>query len=195
MSNATRVPLAQAARVADQFVTLIAPACHQIVVAGSVRRKRPDVGDIEIVAQPKIETRMVGLFADQPVVEDRLAAQLEYLLIGGEIEKRETGKAWGPKHKILRYGDATIDLYTPAEPERFGLILAIRTGPAEWSNALVTPQSQRTRTGRDGMLPDVYRVRDGWLTWRTSGERIPTPTELSLFAALGLPYLAPEDRR
>lgn len=113
------------------------------------------------------------------------------------IERRaagETGRlAWGPSYKRLSFEGYPFDLFTP-EAARFGLILTIRTGPAAWSHQLVTPRGTKTRDGRDGLMPPYLRVREGWLTERTSGRRIPTPTERDVFDHMQLRWLEPEDR-
>ena len=58
----TRVPLARAQVVAAEVVALLAPACERIEIAGSVRREKTDVGDIEIVCTPSV------YHASQPVL-------------------------------------------------------------------------------------------------------------------------------
>jgi DNA polymerase/3'-5' exonuclease PolX len=196
-SATTRMARAEADAIAQQFVRAIADACDQVFIAGSLRRAQPTVGDIEIVAVPKVETRMAGLFRDEPVIEDRLAARLEYMLIGGDVRKRrsESGAtAWGPKHKRLVFEGAPVDLFC-ADADRLGVILAIRTGPADYSHALVSPEGMRLPgNSRLGMLPNRYRVQDGRLIYRVSGQPIPTPTERGFFDLIGVPYLEPQNR-
>lgn len=48
-----RVPLVEARALADDLVGLLEPFAERIEVAGSVRRERPDVGDLELVAIPR----------------------------------------------------------------------------------------------------------------------------------------------
>jgi DNA polymerase/3'-5' exonuclease PolX len=42
--------------IADRVRDLLAPHCDRIEIAGSIRRQKADVGDIEIVAIPKTVT-------------------------------------------------------------------------------------------------------------------------------------------
>ena len=95
--------------------------------------------------------------------------------------------------KLLTYNDTPIDLFMP-ERARFGWILAIRTGPAAFSNALVTPRGATTKSGRRGLLPERYAARDGWLVERLSGQRIETPDESDVFRLLELEYREPWER-
>jgi len=52
---ARRVSLAEAAADAEAFVAAVSPWCERIEVAGSVRRGKRDVGDVEYVVIPKFE--------------------------------------------------------------------------------------------------------------------------------------------
>jgi DNA polymerase/3'-5' exonuclease PolX len=191
------MPAREAERVANRFAALIAGCCEQLVIAGSLRRMRADVGDIEICAVPQVVDRPTGLFAEitEPLnLLDEILGRMER---EGEISRRAAGEsqrtAWGPYYKRLSFEGYPFDLFTPEAP-RFGLILTIRTGPAAWSHQLVTPRGTKTRDGRDGLMPTYLRVQDGWLTERTSGRRIPTPTERDVFDHMQLRWLEPEDR-
>ncbi len=50
----------QALEIAERTKALLAPHCERIEIAGSIRRKKPHVKDIEIVAIPK--SYNIGLF-------------------------------------------------------------------------------------------------------------------------------------
>lgn len=193
----TRMDATFAARVAERFADIIDASCEQVVIAGSLRRLQPTIGDIEIVCVPKWGDRATGLFDEMVTRVNLLDEQCEHMLTTGAIRKRPRADGatfWGPKAKYLTFEGVPVDLFCP-DAERFGIILAIRTGPAAFSNALVTPRGQKTRAGRDGLMPSYLKQQDGWLTYRTSGERIPTPTEERAFEVLKLRYIAPEDRR
>lgn len=198
-STVTRLPAHEAEAIAKRFIRRIEDACLQVEIAGSLRRLLPDVGDIEIVAVPRVESvPSLDMFGEVTQVGevDFLGVHLAALLDSGLIQKRprSDGKTfWGPKAKYLTFDGTPIDLFTPSA-ERWGLILAIRTGPWQFSNALVTPRSQKTREGRRGLLPDHLRVQDGWLTERMSGRRIETPEERDVFELLKLRWIEPEHR-
>lgn len=195
----SRMDLAEAEAAAERFVAEIADACEQIVVAGSIRRRQQDVGDIEIVVVPAT-IEISGLFAEYPGERcDVLDAALNLMANdpGSGVERRATNghSAWGPKYKRLSFEGAPIDLFS-CDADRFGLILAIRTGPAWYSHQLVTPKDRRIQQGeRPGLLPPHMKVTDGWLTYRVSGQRIPTPTEEGFFETIGQPYIEPWERR
>lgn len=189
-----RMQRPEAVEIAKRFVELIEPYTDRLVVAGSLRRRLASIGDIEIVAVPKVETLPIGfpdMFGEQAMGEvDYLDATMTMLLDKGKVQKRLDANGsprWGMTLKYLTFEGARVDLFTPSA-ERFGLILAIRTGPWQLSRWFVTQKSKR------GALPDHLVVRDGWVHYRTSGERIPTPDEESFFSLLGIPWIPPQDR-
>ena len=206
-ATSTRMPAREAARVAASFIAKIADVVDRVEVAGSLRRRLPTCGDIEICAVSKHEQRYQrDMFGEvvEIVDADLLAARLTSLLKDGLVSKRETNGrgVWGSKHKRLSFDSAPIDLFC-CDAERWGVILAIRTGPHPFSHQLVTERGKTVVVGtgpngrpitREGLLPKIYRVQDGWLTYRVSGERIPTPTEEALFELLRLRAHAPWER-
>jgi len=48
-----RVPLAEGELLAEEIAIELAPLSEYLIIAGSIRRRRPEVGDIEIVVLPK----------------------------------------------------------------------------------------------------------------------------------------------
>jgi hypothetical protein len=54
MSTATRIPLTQAVTIAEEVCTTLRPFCARLEVAGSIRRRRDSIGDLELVAIPKM---------------------------------------------------------------------------------------------------------------------------------------------
>src|SRR4030095_4366215 len=156
-----------------------------------LRRRLAYVGDIEVVAVPKTDQTRADLLGDVLVEHDLLGARMQALLEDGIVTKRLDRNGtprWGPTLKYLTYRDTRVDLFCP-EASRLGWILLLRTGPAAFSRQLVVRRGQRTKDGRPGLLPARLLPRDGWLTWRVSGERIATPTERDAFDALHRPAL------
>lgn len=192
MAAGTRVPLAEAQVLADELRTLLQPVCLQIEVAGSIRRQRPDVADIELLAIPLWQARF-DLFGEsnQPPIS-QLELLCQDLIDDGTFGIRHAN---GAKYKALRFKGIPVDLFT-ADPHNWGLLFAIRTGPALWSKRLVTEQ----RYG--GWLPGHLQVKDGHL-WRRDPDKtrdvgrdnmIPVPNEAALFKMLARPFQRPEER-
>jgi DNA polymerase/3'-5' exonuclease PolX len=207
-----RIPLAEAEALAAEVVTLLSPACTRIAVAGSIRRRVLAPGDIEIVAIPRFELRAdvehVGLFDtdELPQVSVNLLDELcSRLLVDGTFHGRldKNGRAAiGPKYKRLIYREFALDLFV-GTTANWGVLFAIRTGPAAFAHAFVTLRGQKTRTlyaggahvSRPGLLPIGMRVGEGNQLFGGDGRVIPTPEEEDFFRAINLPYVAPEQRR
>jgi DNA polymerase/3'-5' exonuclease PolX len=60
MSDNEKRPYAQMMTIARAVVERLRPACQRIEIAGSLRRHRPMVGDIEICAIPIMPTDLFG---------------------------------------------------------------------------------------------------------------------------------------
>jgi DNA polymerase/3'-5' exonuclease PolX len=189
MSSAARIPLGRARHLACEVVALLRDRCERIEVAGSIRRARPDVGDVEIVCVPRISETVAGLFGDRLERRNELDALCQDLIERGVFAHRLASNgqhAFGERLKRLTYGGVALDLFSVLPPAEWGVILAIRTGPAEFSRRLVT----RRRSG--GLLPDWLRVQDGAI-WH-GADPVPTPEEADVFRLLGLPNIPPAER-
>lgn len=176
----TTMPIAR--RLAD----IIHPACHQIHIAGSLRRRKPTVHDIEIVCQPRVE-HVTDLFGH--AIDDytpALDAILDQLIEAGELTPIKNGERF--KQYIVNPSGIHFDLFIILPPAQYGAILAIRTGPAHYSQWLVTSRQ------KGGAKPSHLDQRDGAL-WE--GDRLLlAPTEEAYFALLGIsPVPDPPDRQ
>lgn len=191
MSEGQPIEYAPALHAAREFVSLIAGACERIEVAGSIRRGRRWVHDIEIVAMPKFSTIEVpdGLFGSKPMPVSALALLLEDLLTRGTLTRElPDGRKGvnGPKFKQFGIGVFKVDLFIVTPPAQWGTILLIRTGPDEFNKTLV-------RSIHDGgCCPMGMRFEEGQLLDR--GQPVPTPEEEDVFGALGLAYVPPSHR-
>jgi DNA polymerase/3'-5' exonuclease PolX len=193
---ADRMLRPDAIKIARAFVDAIEDCTERLVVAGSLRRRLAMIGDVEVVAVPKVERVVGGLFEDQERDVDLLAARMQDLLDQGRIERRldkNLSPRWGPTLRYLLFQGARVDLFTPSD-DRFGWILLLRTGPAAFSRQLVVERGRRTKDNRPGLLPPLIVPRDGRLTWRVSGERIETSSERDIFELFNLPYQEPWER-
>lgn len=186
-----RIPTDLAQATAEKLVDLLAPFCTRLEIAGSLRRgQRPDVGDIELICEPAFANRL-ALFEEIPAVQDLLEDRLDALLMGATIQHAPAyanrRAPWGPRYKRLVFDTLPVDLFIVRPPASWGAELIIRTGPWQFSKALVTPRAQ------GGLMPAYLKMREGAL--HRGAERIPTPTEADLFRLYSLDYLEPADRR
>lgn len=184
------------------------PYCHRVAIAGSVRRCRPIVGDVELVCVPKPgrpTQGQVGLFDSElhaEPVDDQLTAYLRDRIHDptSPWALRLNAKGvptFGPVNKYLFYGDGPVDIFT-AHPSTFGMLFFVRTGDAEW---VVHAMAEFRRQGRrahpyggvevpvDGDVAAEPLSPSRW-AWA----EVLCPTEETVFGLLGWPFVEPEDR-
>lgn len=101
------IPLATARATADRLVAAFTPHCARIEIAGSVRRGRPQVNDLDLVIQPR-DTSNLAVAVAQAADETRRITMY--------------GSIW----QVVVNG-IIVDLYL-ARPEQWGMILLARTG-------------------------------------------------------------------
>ncbi len=183
--------LSEARKAAYEVIDLIGHTCEQIEIVGSVRRGKPEPKDIEVLVAPKFSADQFGLFDDGPTetVNQQLAL-VKSLLANGTFEHRPDKNGvncCGAGMQRLRYRGVALDIFGVIAPSQWGVVKAIRTGPADFTRAFVT---QRCEGGR--ILQTGMRIQDGGLYDR--GVLIPTPTEKDFFEAIGTSWVNPEDR-
>jgi DNA polymerase/3'-5' exonuclease PolX len=180
-----KIPLADAERHAADLVGLLESACERIAVAGSIRRRKPEVGDIEIVAIPSMG---FDLFGDPS--GSLLDPRLERLARDGVLEPIRGGNYY--KQFAVPAAGCKLDLFL-CNRDTWGMIFTVRTGSAQFSHRLVTPRGVMTSDGQPGMLPPRMKVRDARI-WE--GDRaLETPEEEDVFRVVGLGWIEPEGRR
>ena len=136
-----KVPLAEARQLAMEFMNLFPPTAYaRWKGAGSIRRKKAEVGDVDHVVIPAWGDIACGdgLFAQTERV-NLLWHHLDALVRGGQVQKhvRSNGSTcWGDKHRVARVGSLVHEIHT-ADVDNWGAQLAIRTGPGEFSHRLV----------------------------------------------------------
>lgn len=164
-----RFPLAEARAIAEDLLKELQAYCERIEIAGSLRRNRLDVGDIDLVMIPKrYET---GMFATG------IATVLDtFGKIKGDLEFGRTRNAVRLHPKGIK-----IDCYF-CEPENYGLIKTIRTGSENYNRTTLIPAINRAG----------FKCIDGYLTYED--ETVEVMEEKNLFKLIGLNYIEPEKR-
>ena len=167
-----RIPLAQAIPIAEAVCAMLQPFCERITVAGSIRRQRPTIGDLEVVCIPRqVPT---GLFGDELTVDPGfITAVNRWTKIKGEPTGRYT-------QRVLPDG-ITLDLFI-VDAATWGMTLAVRTGSADYSaKVLGTRWAALGYTSRESVL---YRY----------GRPTYIREEADLFTLLSLPWTEPWER-
>jgi hypothetical protein len=121
-----RIPAAVAWKVVERLRERLASTCTQFEIAGSLRRQKPTVGDVDIVCVPILEEppgMLPGLGHAEPVAFLR---EVDAIVTGsnGAITYEVNGEAI--KRLIIRLKDGTritADIYFTRDPEQFPTLL------------------------------------------------------------------------
>lgn len=177
----TRWPLADAEAVGRDLVEILDPSCERIEIAGSIRRRRPDVGDVELLCISRVG-EMVALGSNLT-----LDAEIDTLIFNNVLAKRlnKAGRTnYGQWNKLMVHvaTGIPVDIFSTTE-DNWGMAFVVRTGPAEMNIRMMT------RFRNLGMKGHAY----GGVT-QDDGTEIPCRTEERVFQLLGWPHQNPEDR-
>ncbi len=194
MSSGRRLPLAEALALAEDLRDLLATSCVRLEIAGSVRRQLETIGDLELVAVPKMRPGpQAGLFGGQVQPRSALWDRIELRmgrpdsgLLRHPHIVTATGAAraapWGERYRKLLWRYFPVDLFTTDE-DAWGAQLLIRTGPAEYSQAWVT-----------ALRKAGLEMRGGWVRSLDTDAIVPVPDEETAHALVGWPMVLPEGR-
>jgi len=164
-----KIPYKAAKEAVDEVIEQLRPHCIRIEIAGSISRECEFCGDIEIVAIPKPYD--TGLF------NSGIAAVVnKWSKVIGELEYGKTRYT----KRILPNG-MQLDLFFATE-NNWGLIKAIRTGPAEYSHTVLAA----------GWAARGYKSINGMLTY--NGKEYNIKEEIDLFNRIGIPWTEPKNR-
>ncbi len=169
-----RIPAADAIPVAEELCARLRelPQAEEVAYAGSLRRMRDTIGDIDV---------LVASREPQPVMEAfRTSALVKDVLVAGE-----------KKTSILTVGDLQADLRV-VEPEAWGAALVYFTGSKAHNIRI------RERAVRRDLILNEYglfrRVVEEETGAVSAGERLASRTEADVYAALGMMEVPPPMR-
>lgn len=177
-----KIDLLEATNVANRIAQHISPALDRVEVAGSIRRRKPVVGDIELV----------GIRADHDVLMQLLAD------VGQTIKPGVPGVIpWTPKpdskYVRVRLNEGmNLDLFL-ARPENWGGLFMMRTGSGAGPDGNSFNGFVPGVFGRFKRLSGGGRMTDCMPTMPT-GEQLWVPEEQDFFDLLEMDFVPPEER-
>jgi DNA polymerase/3'-5' exonuclease PolX len=181
--------LSDAESCASTFQRLVENACERLMICGSIRRRRPEVGDIDIVAIPKFEKRMketgFGFTVGETVnlLRERVDRMLSEGLSSRRIKKDGTSMI-GESVAFMVFQGVPLDLYYATRETWWGLV-QMRTGSAAFNAQLASTAIK---------LGLRYHA-DGKGVTEKAGKRLDDgQSEESIFKVLGFAYIPPEER-
>ncbi|MDO8622330.1 MAG: helix-hairpin-helix domain-containing protein, partial [bacterium] len=163
-----RMPIGKALPLAESLVRTLERSrlCDRVEIAGSIRRRKETIGDIDLLVTSEHPKRVMDLFCASPVIDRTIAR--------------------GPtKANVLLKAGIEADLRV-LHPDVFGAALYYFTGSKT--------HNIRTRTIAisKGLTVNEYGVHRG--TKEKKGKLVACRTEEDVFHAIGLPYIPPEIR-
>jgi len=191
----TKYPREAAIAVAKVLCDALKPVTERLIVAGSLRRLKPMVGDVEILYIPKLEplkevrqAELLEELAPPPRMTNMADLVLNALLTRGVIEQRRNtlgSIVWGEKNKLARHcmSGIPVDLFSATDANWFNYLVC-RTGGAE-NNVQVCNAA----------------IAKGW-KWNPynegftdqEGNTVRVESEEDVFRLAGLPFKLPKDR-
>jgi DNA polymerase/3'-5' exonuclease PolX len=168
--------ISKARVIAEEIMGLLDRVCDRKEIAGSIRRRKPDVGDIEILCVPKFE----GSF-------DCLDRGVQGLIFQGILTYRlnKLGrKVYGPKNKLMLHVPSGIgvDIFSTIE-DCWPVSLVVRTGGKQTNLLIATAALQKG-----------YQFHAYGSGFTTPQGEIVCHSEREVFEAVGLPYREPWER-
>lgn len=193
----------KALEIANELVEKLRPVCERVEIAGSIRRKKPEVKDIEICVIAKtIEVSDGDLFEPKltkvPTAHFASVVNNLGIVMKGNFNGRymQIILPFSPDRIVL-------DLFIPAEGE-WGKTYAIRTGSAEYSGKVLASGWRKIGwCGSDvGLrkMEDCEKIDlpDGKYKWKCVNPvaSLPPifPEEIDFFNWINVPYVEPENR-
>ncbi len=162
----SELDLKDAERLAEEIKDATATHCEKLAIAGSIRRQREKVHDIDFVVVTKSDADW------QKIVEE-----LKHLKAKPNCQGNSVTKTLVP----YQNGLFQVDFYR-AQPSTYGIHLLIRTGSAEhnmWLAGYAISKGMRVKYSQ-GLIKEDKVV---------AGDK-----ESEVFAALGLPCPPPHER-
>lgn len=185
MSDNNRIPRDKALVIAEGVIKWLESYCTQIEIAGSLRREKDTVGDIELVCLPH---NMQGL-----------RNTLDSMVALGTIDKKlyrhvdHKGKTsyvprWGDKLKCFILADVTVELHI-GDIHNFGYLYWLCTGPSDGNTFVMSKLAAAKAAIR-------FDKGYGWLCDYIGNNavyqhKLHLPDEQTVFKCLGMDFIRP----
>ena len=172
-----------AREIAEDLFSELSGFSDRIEIAGSLRRRRQAVNDIDIVVIPKfVQVKDETLFGEQ-VRENLLEKRLSQLCLRGQLDLEANGSKIKRFVKTVDGDTIPIDIYI-ANEQTWWTLLLIRTGS----------RNHNIKLAKRAMDLHMHLKADGSGLLTAGGSLISINSEEEIFRHLGLSYRSPEER-
>ena len=192
-------PLSVAHELAFNILDTLIPHCEKIHIAGSVRRKKEFVKDIEIVCEPKLYVLKDMFGWDEGVVRD-----YDFINVARNLGELIKGDFEDGKYCQIKLPEGiNLDLFMPNADDYFRQ-LAIRTGSADYSWKIIASGWKKIGwCGSDVGLRKMSdcvetKTADGKSKWKCVNKNAELPpcwqSEEDFFTWINVKWCQPEER-
>lgn len=166
-----RMPLSRAEAVAEKIVAALEPFCERIEIVGSIRLRRPDVGDIDLVILPKAcQLDAIKVRCSSPGITVLTNGSQNFLFV------------WNGIQVDIFFARPDESDLLDMRPGNFASLLMCRTGSKQHNIWFCRKALEH------GCCWDPYQG-----VYRGK-ELLPCETERDLYQAIGQDYIKPEAR-
>lgn len=173
--------------IAKEIMDKLHNSVERIEIAGSLRRHKEEVGDIELVVIPKfLEMRTlpnINKFDDAM----KSLVDLKYFN-RNRLNKNNKPLAFGERVYLVNHTKSgeKIDFFVVLPPADFGVIYTIRTGSRDFNIGFMTKIKRNNRKVAQGQLWDTSNSEEDL--------KIDCPEEEDFFKFAKLRYVEPRKR-
>lgn len=190
--------------IAQDIARTLQPFCEVVKIAGSIRREKDEVKDIEIVCLPKkilIPEKKEGLFNDI-VIPEKTVIEPMFIELCNRLGIIIKGKPTGKMMQIGLHQKINLDLFMPDSFD-FYRQFAIRTGSADFSHKVIAAGWRKigwvgSDQGLRKMSDCVEKITPSGHSWICKNENTEPPpvwrSEREFFDWIKVKYVHPKDR-
>ena len=179
--------------LAERIQRELAVFCLRCEIVGSIRRARPEVGDIDLVILPKVST------SPRPMVEQIKARCKERCRVTTDgrqnfICEMKIGGAAGTAFQLdIFFAHNGVDDLLNPQPTNFGSLLLCRTGSKEHNIMLCARAKSMDMHWNpyQGLFAGGMWELDGQTSTYKGGTLIASETEEKIYSALGMKWVSP----
>ena len=169
--------------IAEDLINDVTPFCNRIEIVGSLRRLKPCVNDIDVIAIPKLLEMDDETLFGEPVQENLLERKLSQMCLLGQLQLEANGTKIKRFLKTVDGDTVPIDIYFATEQTWWTLLL-IRTGN----------RNHNIKLARRAIELQMHLRADGSGLLTPDGTLFQIHSEEAIFRHLGLSYRPPEER-
>ena len=174
-SSENQISFEEATPIVEKYLELFRSECERIEPAGSYRREKKFINDIELVCIPSTIQVEDGLFGFKDLRSPEFIKLVDSFV-------RVKGNGGGKYTQLILPEGIHLDLFMTTK-DQWGVIFMIRTGSAVFSQRMVTECKD-----------NGFYVEDGFLWRKRDSVMIACPEEEDFFKLTKLPYIKPYAR-